>query len=169
MSRKEVGEDATWHAREELVEHCSTISVGSIISLPPSASYCLGPVHVLPSWLFLTARAEGRTRDTSAAEEAGVKASAADGCEGVSSGAGGCEDRVRFCPPCTSPLLFEKELVIVVGEGALGVRPRAPEAGAVGVATADGVGTREGNDLLVAEAHACATRAPAPQGREEEG
>ena len=54
VSRKEVGEDATWHAREELVEHCSTISVGSIISLPPSASYCLGPSHALPSCVFLT-------------------------------------------------------------------------------------------------------------------
>jgi len=57
-------------------------------------------------------------------------------------------------PLLVGPLLFHEELVVVVGEDSRGEGPGARETGAVSVAAAESVSTRESDDLLVVEAHA---------------
>jgi hypothetical protein len=57
-------------------------------------------------------------------------------------------------PLADSPLVAEEQGVVVVGHNGRGEGPGAVEAGAVGVATAEGVGASEGDDLLVVETHA---------------
>jgi hypothetical protein len=56
-------------------------------------------------------------------------------------------------PLLVSPLLFHKELVVVVGEDGRGEGPGARETGTVSVAAAESVGTGESDDFLVVEAH----------------
>lgn len=57
-------------------------------------------------------------------------------------------------PLLVRPLLLHEKLVVVVGEDGRGEGPGARETGAVSVAAAESVGTRESDDLLVVEAHA---------------
>ena len=51
------------------------------------------------------------------------------------------------------PLLLEEQPEVLVAHRVLGVGPRAPEAAAVGVTPADGVGPGEGDDAAVVKAH----------------
>lgn len=57
-------------------------------------------------------------------------------------------------PAAPSPLLLHQEPIVVVGQDRGGEGPGAVEARAVGVAPAQGVGTGQGDHLLVVEAHA---------------
>lgn len=57
-------------------------------------------------------------------------------------------------PLLLGPLLLEKEAVEVVGHNSRGEGPRALVARSGGVASANGVATAEGDNLLVVEAHA---------------
>jgi hypothetical protein len=51
------------------------------------------------------------------------------------------------------PLLLEEELVVVICQNGGRECPWSFEAGSIGVAAAEGVGTGEGNDFLVVETH----------------
>lgn len=56
-------------------------------------------------------------------------------------------------PLSPRPLLVKQQSVVVVGERGRGEGPRSVESGSVGVASAESVGTAEGDNLLVVEAH----------------
>lgn len=58
---------------------------------------------------------------------------------------------VPFLP---APLLLEQQLVVVVGQRRGAEGPGPVEAGSIGVASAQGVRAREGDNLLVVETHA---------------
>ncbi|KAI3477905.1 hypothetical protein L1887_60212 [Cichorium endivia] len=59
----------------------------------------------------------------------------------------------RAVPLAHVPLFLHEQVEVLVGERGGGKRPGTLEAGAVGVATAEGVRTGERHDLLVVEAH----------------
>lgn len=60
----------------------------------------------------------------------------------------------RAVPLLPLPLLLNQETVVVVGQDSGREGPGAVEARSVGVAAAESVSTREGNDVLIVEAHA---------------
>lgn len=61
---------------------------------------------------------------------------------------------LRTIPLLPGPLLLEQKLIVVVCQGGRGEGPGTVVARAVGVATAEGVGTGQSNHLSVVEAHA---------------